>query len=137
MKAAIRELFGRLRGVRNLGTLVLVAALAMAALLLYGGHDDTGGEPPGTALESRMEAVLSQIEGAGRVVVLLREKDAQPAFGGGQADPGAGRVEGVVVVSEGAGDVRVALELARAVKALLGVDMARIEVLRMERSERG
>lgn len=135
--SGFKQIIAKLRGVRNLELLVLLSALAVVALLLLNNNAQ---EPvvaaTGTALETRMEAVLSEVKGAGRVRVLLREKEGTVSAFSTSASAMDG-IEGVVVVAEGADDVRVALELARAVKALLGVEMERIEVLRMERSGRG
>ena len=50
-----------------------------------------------------------------------------PAFSSASAP-----VSGVIVVAEGAGNVRVELELLEAVHALLGVDSERIEILAMK-----
>ena len=75
-----------------------------------------------------LEAVLSAVRGAGRVRVLVSsgEGDSQ-AFA---QDPQL--VRGVVIVADGADDVRVALELTGAAQALLGVDADKIQVLKME-----
>lgn len=47
---------------------------------------------------------------------------------------GDGEAPGVLVMAEGGGDIRVALELSRAVSTLLGVSNDRIEVLKMDGS---
>lgn len=134
--SSLRQAIQKLRGARHLELLLVLGLIsAIALLLLRGGVPET--VTTGTPLEARMEAVLSKVQGAGRVRVLLREKDqAVSTFSQGSGDPLV-QVEGAVVVAEGADDVRVALELMRAVKALLGVDAERIEVLRMERSGGG
>lgn len=96
--------------------LLLAAAVLAAGALLLGGRA-AGGE---SALEARMARVFSQVEGAGRVSVLLnRASDGQ-------------RVTGAVIVAEGADDLRVLLELQRAAKALLGLELEAVEVLDME-----
>ena len=89
--------------------------------------------PEGMAaeLEARLERVLGAVEGAGRVRVMIREEapqTAMPAFAPAEAfTPG-----GVVVVAEGADDLTVCFALSRAVQALLGVDPARIEIIKMQ-----
>ena len=107
----------RLKGLRYAGTLAAVAALAACALLL--GH--SGG---GDALEARMARVLSQVEGAGQVSVLLSR------------GPDGETVTGAVIVAQGADSVRVQLELQRAVRALLGLELDAIEVLDMKEASR-
>lgn len=119
----VREALGRLRGVRYIEW-VLLAVAAAAAVLLLSGQETVGGAAR-TDLEARMESVLSCVAGAGRVRVLVGEGASAPVFG--QADAAAG----VVVVAEGAEDLRVALELERAVRALLGVGAGQIEILDM------
>jgi len=135
MQTLFSDAVRRLRGIRHLEWIALLMALALAVLLLLGNRDAGGGsaELSASPLEARMEAVLSQVQGAGKVRVLLQQKPAAAAvFSGGQTQT-ADSIDGVVVVAEGAGDARVALELSLAVKALLGVDMERIEVLQMRR----
>ena len=84
-----------------------------------------------TELEARLERVLGAVEGAGQVRVMIREEAPQtavPAFAPAEAfTPG-----GVVVVAEGADDLTVCFALSRAVQALLGVDPARIEIIKMQ-----
>lgn len=127
-------LIARLKGVRQWPVIALVLALSVMALIALNGAGGGTVEAPGTALEVRMASVLSAIDGAGRVRVLLREKDqAISAFS--QTEGQLPEVEGAVIVAEGAGDVRVALSLQRAVRALLGIPIERIEVLAMD--ERG
>ena len=98
----------KLKGVRHIGLLAAFAALAVLVLL-------AGRLPAQDSLEARMERVLSHIDGAGRVSVLL--------------SGGEDGVTGAVIVAEGAGDLTVLLELQSAAQALLGLDAARVEVL--------
>ena len=116
----VRRMLERLRGVRHIEWLALIMILA-AVVLTAGGAESGGTEA--TALERRMESVLSCVAGAGRVRVLVNEGDRADA------------PSGVLVVAEGAGDVRVRLELQQAVQALLGVETAQIEVLVMKEDE--
>ena len=102
----------KLKGLRFGEALLAVAAVAACALLL--GRVG-GGE---TDIEARMEAVLSQVEGAGRVRVLVSRSEN-------------GRAAGAVIVAEGADSVRVMLELQRAATALLDLEPEAVEVLGM------
>ncbi len=117
-------LLDRLRGMRHIEWL-LIAVAAAAVVLMMGGETEEP-DAQATAIERRMESVLSCVEGAGRVRVLVRSEEAIPAFS--QAD-GAG---GVIVVAEGADDLKVRMALQQAVQAFLGIDAAQIEVLDME-----
>ena len=108
----------KLKGLRRPELLLAAVALAACALLL--GGRVAGGE---TSLEARMARVLSQMEGAGRVSVLLNRGSDE-------------RVTGAVIVAEGADNLRVMLELQRAAKALLGLELEDIEVLDREEASR-
>ncbi len=112
---------GRLRGMRGLEWLLLAAALAAVLLMMSGGEQQRA---ESTALEMRMESVLSCVAGAGQVRVLINGAQSA-AF---EETPATG----VVVVAEGADDLRVAMELQKAVQALTGLAAERIEVLGME-----
>ena len=71
------------------------------------------------SIESRLEKTLSAMEGAGKVTVMINSDSD-------------GRVTGVLVVSEGAADIGVRLELQEAVCRVLGVDVGCVGVVRME-----
>lgn len=116
-----------LKGARRMEWIVM-AAVAAALILLLASRYETGGDR--TALETRMEAVLSAVKGAGRVRVLVSSDGAaDQAFSSSDGDESA---KGVVIVADGADDLRVALELSAAAQALLGVDAEKIQVLKME-----
>lgn len=119
--SVVRQALDRLRGARHIGWLALTAAAAAIILLLTGSGEtaDSGA----TALEKRMESVLCCVEGAGRVRVLVN--GGEPALGSGQS-------AGVLVVAEGARDIRVRMELEQAVMALLDIDASQIEILGMK-----
>ena len=111
----------KLRGARGLEWLLLLVAVCVAALALTRAGGGDGAAQP-TELETRLERVLSAVEGAGEVRAMVAEED--------------GAVTGVVIVATGAEDVGVRLSLMQAARALLGVDMERIEVIQMRRDAR-
>lgn len=92
--------------------LLLVLLLGLGLLLWPTGSP--GGDSGRTEQEARLEEVLCEIEGAGRVSVLYSD-------------------EGVAVVCEGASSARVRLDIVNAVSAYTGFGSDRIEVLGMER----
>lgn len=106
------------RLVENVGKYkyLLLLLLAGLALLLWptggGGQEQAGRTEP----EARLETVLGEISGAGRVSVLYSD-------------------EGVAVVCEGAESARVRLDIVNAVSAYTGFGSDRIKVLGMERSD--
>ena len=92
---------------------VLLLLLAGTALLLMPGGSGGEAESGGTEAEARLEAVLSEIEGVGRVGALYPES-------------------GVVIVCEGAGPPAVRLDVTDAVAAYTGFGSDRRTVLKMK-----
>ena len=105
------------RGARRIEIILALAAIAI--LLLQWGGTLTGGGAQ-TELESRLCAILSQMEGVGEVHVMV-------------AEDGEGGVEGVLVVADGADDIAVRLRIQYAVQTLLGAEASDIEVVRNAR----
>ena len=98
----------------------LLAALAGAVLLcLVLGSMETSSTR--SREEARLEQVLSAMEGAGTVEVMLYYEAASD----GQT---ATVPSGAVLVADGAADIAVRLRLTRAVTTLLGLDASRVEV---------
>ena len=130
MKETALRLFARLRDDRKFEALAyaLLAAIAAAAFLLGGGSNCGGNAgkvkeesipvSSVTQLESRLESILSEIEGAGKVRVMI-------AFSGED-------VLGAIVVAEGAREVGVRMELERAAATALGTELAAVNVFAME-----
>ena len=125
--SVIRQAMDRLRGARHIEWVLLAAVLA--ALLLVTADAPGADVYESTSLERRMENVLSCIEGTGRVRVLVHSADAA-AFASQD-----GQAAGVLVVAEGAGNLKVNMELQRAVQALLGVEAEQIEILTMREDD--
>lgn len=107
--------------VNNRSLLWCMAALAaLLALLLLGG----GGEANYAGREEkRMAQVLSLIEGAGEVEVAL--------FYAPDESGKASLPTGAVVVAQGADQLPVRLELIRAVRTLLNLPEAAVDVFAM------
>jgi hypothetical protein len=114
-----------LKGAKKMEWIIFLAAAAILILLVLNQNTQDAEK---THLESRMEAVLCTVRGAGRVRVLISQGGDAAAFSSLNA---TGDVRGVVIVADGADDVRVALELASAAQALLGIDLEKIQVLKM------
>jgi len=117
-------LLAKIKGARGVEWIAILAGLAIAVLLMARPAGDAGGA---TDLEARLARALSSIDGAGRVQVVINQEDVIAAFGQ-SAQP---RIIGVLVVAEGADDLKVALELMRAVQALTGAERTAIEVMKM------
>ena len=103
----------------------LAAAFAVMALLLALG---SGGTQTASQEEKRIAEVLSAMEGAGRVEVALFYNKS--GLTGESSAP-----TGAVVVAEGAQDLRVRLNLIRAMRTLLGLTENAVDVFAMEGKE--
>ena len=90
-------------------------------------------ESYGTALEARLEALCSQIEGVGRAEVMLTfESGALSEYKGStQIGTSPPKVLGVTVLCTGGGDAEIRAELTGMLSALLGVGASRVSVLRL------
>lgn len=75
-----------------------------------------------SALESRLERILSKTEGVGQVNVMISVKEKE-------------QVEGVVVVSEGADNAVVVRNITEIVKALFPVDSHKIKVIKRNQTK--
>lgn len=108
--------------VSNRSLLWLAAAIAaVLALLLLGGGS---GSTHASREEERMAQVLGMIHGAGKVEVALFYA---PDEAGRTGSP-----TGAVVVAQGAESLPVRLELIRAVRTLLGLPEAAVDVFAMD-----
>ena len=96
--------------------------------------------------EARLAEVLSGISGAGKVTVMVSlgggtdetaETDVSGllSYSGTNAhktDDGSLKIEGVIVIAEGADDIRVRTDIQSAVRTLLGIPASRIGVYKMQ-----
>ena len=104
-----------LQAFRSAGRLDLFLITAMICVLLV-LYLNGGGGAGDASSEARMEKILSEIDGAGRVSVMIAGE--------------GGALRGAVVAAEGADDMRVYLELLRAVRALTGLETNCIEIIK-------
>lgn len=105
----------RLRGARRIEIFAAVALVSALALLGLGGLR-TDGPSDRPALETRLEAMLSEIEGAGRVRVMITEADS-------------GEIVGAVVVARELRDMRAYLDVQSAVRTLLDIELSQIRII--------
>lgn len=105
-------------------------------------------------LEKRLEAILSRIDGVGRVSVMITCERDEPSGDGKRSVTDADKaligysmpperetaqsskassVRGVIVVAEGASDIRVRVELQTAVMTVLGVELDAVSVFSMDK----
>ena len=146
----------RLKSILGKYRYVLLVALAGLALMLIPAGSEAAEPAPVPAaeetLESRLEAILSRIDGAGEVKVLLTEAQGVEVFyqteGEGEKTgliSGSDRTEsglirtpeapssrGAVVVCRGADSAAVRLAVVEAVANATGLGTDRITVLKMK-----
>lgn len=127
MFSALRRGIRGARGIEFLLIAVAVAVLGMAVMNTM--RQPTQQMDARTDTERRLEDVLGEISGAGKVRVMVSEStnEAQAAF----SEQAAGGIRGVLVVAEGAGDLRVYMEIQQAVRALLDVELSAVEIVEM------
>ena len=134
---------------------LLVALAGLALMLLPGGEEAEEPVPTLTteeSLEARLEAILSRIDGAGEVKVLLTEEQGGEVFyqtegedgktvlisGADRSESGLVRTtqppsyRGAVVVCRGADSAAVRLAVVEAVANATGLGTDRITVLKMK-----
>jgi len=111
----MKEILNALRRI----DVLIIAAVLCALVLLYG--NSSGKNVPGASeQEIRMQNILSEIEGAGKVKVMIAEDEE-------------GRPVGVLATAPGGDDIRVMLEIQRAVITLTGLEAEHIEIVKSER----
>ncbi len=121
-----------IRGARGIEFFLIAVAVAVLGMAVMNGMRQPAQQPDArTDTEQRLENVLGEISGAGKVRVMVSERanEAQTAFSGRDA----GGIQGVLVVAEGAGDLRVYMEIQQAVRALLDVELSAVEIVEMRR----
>ena len=121
----MKTLMQKLSCVRGSQWLLLLLAAALMLWTLTGKN--TAATSSMTDDESRIAAVLSQIEGAGETRVVIFYQEEKGSFGGESKTPA-----GAVIVSRGAEDLSVRLKLLAAVQTLLGLSQNAVEVFSME-----
>ncbi len=119
---------------------------------------------PGTyesRMEDKLEELLAQVEGVGRVRVMLtlegtgektvekdkeisqessREETVYAEYGSSERMPYVTaetnpKVDGVLVIAEGGGDSRIKAEIMEAAEALFGIEPHKIKIMKMEGSK--
>ena len=98
---------------------IILIGVALCALLLCFMNGIPKGEIA-TEEEKRMQRILSQIEGAGSVRVML-------------SMDGSGEHKGAVVAAPGAEQIEVKLKLQQAMHTLTGLELDQIEVVKSKR----
>ena len=107
------------------------------ALPVSKGNSDTAGEKLLTApqtiqeqkseLEEKLENLLENAEGVGKVKVMLMEDGGQGVYSAGETE-----VTGVLIVAEGADNALTVQKIQQAVMALFQIDAHNIRIMKMK-----
>ena len=84
-------------------------------------------------LEVQLKKILSTMEGVGEVEVMITTETAENSLF--ETEQTRGKVMGVVVVAEGAGNASVDARIMNVVKALFSVDAHKISIVKMKSQE--
>ena len=123
----MREVWRRLRTVLTPQVLLLLAA-GMFLLAGIGVSANRGSERM-TALERRIGDTLSEVQGAGRVRVVILTRQVQQGQMGLSATDMQEMPSGAVAVAEGADDPLVNMRLTQALCSLLGLPATSVTVM--------
>ena len=114
-----------------LGLLILVFCLPTNGIKEKGGGESSSTQEEG--MEAQLEAVLSAMEGVGKVKVMISVESKESTMFSQQNT--IQKVCGVVVVAEGAGNPSVDSRILNAVKALFSIDAHKISIVKMRSQE--
>ncbi len=106
----------------GLGTRAQDMVTESSADVYMGEQGMTGDNMYHTELERRLIGILSEIEGAGEVHAMITVQESETLMSGS-------KVEGVVVVAQGANNGRVKQHITEAVQALFDIEMHKIKVI--------
>lgn len=104
-----------LHGARRIEIFILLIVFSMIGLYLMHNKQDITPSSD-TAIESRLESILSGIDGVNRPDVMVTQEEN-------------GKFVGVVVVADGSVDISTQLNIQNAIKTLLNIEISRIEII--------
>ena len=127
-------LWKRLKSIKHI-EIIIAVLFALIVLLVYFSTTSSHGSAKtqnlslgasyATQVEAKLENLLSKIDGAGKIDVMVMCESE-----GVQTEDQIPSIKSAVVVASGASDVFVRLEIIKAVEALLKIDAKNIEVLK-------
>ena len=119
--------------VRAAGTVQLIVLLLAALIVIMAFSGDSKGRSGTTDLEVRIGSTLSEMEGVGKVRVVIRTRMQSVQSNSFSSQNHGEEVPcGVIAVAEKANDPVVRMKLIHALCALLGLDAAEVEVVSMK-----
>ncbi len=125
----MKELYERIKNSKALSMLFALLLVCLMGVFMLSGSDF--GQNECDKMEKRCALVLEQIQGAGKVrVMIYKEESEKTMYQEGQGT----HIIGVVVVAEGAKDLRTALSLKESVCTLFHLEEKQVKVFEMEES---
>lgn len=115
--SGLKQLIEAFKTARRTEIILIIAAICA---LLYCLMDGSAQGRIATDEEKRIQNILSRIEGAGKVHVMLSTDEA-------------GSHQGAIIAAGGAEEIAVRLELQQAMHTLTGLELERIEVVKSKR----
>ncbi len=153
------KFFDKLKSIKHIEVVVIVVFAACLLLIIFNsfGSGKSGGDKEDNVaideyargMEVRMAEVLSRIDGAGAVSVMITFESSAEIVPATETDRNDNtsivivggkpviiteiqpKVLGVIVVAEGASNIKVKLDLLKAVQTLLDIEQSRIEIFSM------
>ena len=118
----------------EIGIGVLILAVLLIVYFVSGSGISVGASSKMTDEEVRLAGTLSNIKGVGNVTVMITSNDEMISTGGmyGEDEIKTRKIEGVVVVAEGASDVSIKIDLINAVCFALNLKTYQVEVFEMK-----
>lgn len=113
----MKQLIEAFKSARKTEIILIVSAICALLLCLAGASPKSEITTPE---EERMQRILSRIDGAGSVRVMLSSNED-------------GEHRGAIVVAPGAEEIEVQLKLQQAIHTLTGLELDQIEVVKSKR----
>lgn len=110
------KLFQKLKNIKHIEIIIAVIFAVIILLIYMSSLETKTSNSQATNLETRLERILSDIEGAGEVSVLINTSNKES-------------IDGVIIVASGAENIGVRLNILKAVETVLKIPTAQIEIL--------
>lgn len=140
------DLFKKIKSVKHIEIIVAVILVAIMLLIyastLTGSKNTFSDDTNNTVkleVEERMEQILEKIDGAGRVSVMIYYENSEESVkttslfnNNNQKVETTNKIKGVIIVSEGADNIKVRLALLDAVRTLLEIEADKVKIYKMK-----
>lgn len=134
----IKNAWAKIKTIKNIEIIIGIVIICLIVLIYssvtakaadtkpsIGSKDSSAYGTSASELEKRLSEILSEIDGAGTVSVMITQEESKEV---GQAANDKAMIKGVVIVADGADDIRVRISLTTATKTLLDVNANSIQI---------